>query len=129
MERAAIAIIFNDKNEVLILERMEPQRDWSGYWGFPGGALTWGEEPWDAAIRETKEETGLDICEFDLKFLHNDYEEDWYVITYWTNKYMGEIYTEENHVVKWAPLEDLKKSKKWPRYNTEIFDKYIKISK
>ena len=39
MERAAIAIIFNDKGEVLILERMEPQRDWSGLLGISGWCL------------------------------------------------------------------------------------------
>ena len=43
---------------------MEPQLDWSGYWGFPGGRFNVGfEEPWDAAIRETKEETNLDVWE------------------------------------------------------------------
>lgn len=30
-------------------------------WGFPGGAIELGETPQMAAIREVKEETGLDV--------------------------------------------------------------------
>lgn len=30
-------------------------------WGFPGGAIELGETPEMAAIREAKEETGLDV--------------------------------------------------------------------
>jgi 8-oxo-dGTP diphosphatase len=70
MEPAAIAIIFNDKDEVLILERMEPQRDWSGYWGFPGGGINPDESAYGAAVRETKEETNLNV--HNLKYIRRE---------------------------------------------------------
>ena len=44
MGPSAIAIIFNERDEVLLLKRMQPQRDFPGYWGFPGGALDGLEE-------------------------------------------------------------------------------------
>ena len=48
--------IFNDKGEVLLQRRGD-----SDLWGFPGGAIELGETPQMAAIREAKEETGLDV--------------------------------------------------------------------
>ena len=48
--------IFNDKGEVLLQRRGD-----SNLWGFPGGAVELGETPQMAAIREIKEETGLDV--------------------------------------------------------------------
>ena len=48
--------IFNEKGEVLL-----PRRGDSNKWGFPGGAVELGETPQMAAIREVKEETGLDV--------------------------------------------------------------------
>jgi len=48
--------IFNDKGQVLLQRRED-----FGEWGFPGGAVELGETPEQAAIREVKEETGLDV--------------------------------------------------------------------
>ena len=48
--------IFNEKGEVLLQRRGD-----SNTWGFPGGAVEIGETPQQAAVREVKEETGLDV--------------------------------------------------------------------
>jgi len=48
--------IFNENGEVLLQRRGD-----SNKWGFPGGAIELGETPQQAAIREVKEETGLDV--------------------------------------------------------------------
>ena len=48
--------IFNERGEVLLQRRGD-----SNKWGFPGGAIEIGETPQMAAIREAKEETGLDV--------------------------------------------------------------------
>ncbi|MDD5171416.1 MAG: NUDIX hydrolase [Candidatus ainarchaeum sp.] len=45
-------VLFN-KDRILLLKRE------NGFWEFPGGGVDWGEDPRDAAIRETREETGL----------------------------------------------------------------------
>jgi len=37
-----------------------------GLWTLPGGGLTFGERPADAVVRETREETGLDVRATDL---------------------------------------------------------------
>ena len=52
------AIIVKDDNIVLIKRLNNPYKD---HWALPGGFVEYGEKVEDAAIREAKEETGLDI--------------------------------------------------------------------
>lgn len=52
----AAPLIVNDKKEILLFKSTK----WQG-WMMPGGHLEYGETAKDACIRETKEETNLDI--------------------------------------------------------------------
>ncbi|WP_442599985.1 NUDIX hydrolase [Neobacillus sp. D3-1R] len=52
---SAATIVLNDQNEILLIKG--PRRGWE----MPGGQVEEGESLKDAAIRETKEETGIDI--------------------------------------------------------------------
>ncbi|MBU9713935.1 NUDIX hydrolase [Evansella tamaricis] len=52
---SAATIVINDKGEVLLIKG--PKRGWE----MPGGQVEEGESLKDAAIRETKEESGIDI--------------------------------------------------------------------
>lgn len=55
--RAGVAvIILNDKNQVLLQKRADV-----GLWGIPSGHVEIGETVADAAVREVKEETNLDV--------------------------------------------------------------------
>lgn len=44
--------------QVLLVRRANPPQP--GHWGFPGGSVEWGEAVGQAAIRELREETGLE---------------------------------------------------------------------
>ena len=44
--------------DVLLIRRGKPPRQ--GEWSLPGGRIEWGERTADAALRELKEETGVD---------------------------------------------------------------------
>jgi phosphoglycolate phosphatase len=57
------ALIFNSKNEVLMIRTHK----WSDKWGIPGGKIKWGEASEAALRREILEETGLKIS--DIKFV------------------------------------------------------------
>lgn len=61
-------VIANDKGEILILQRTKNNKAFPDYWDMPGGTLKDGEDPAQGAIRETKEETGLDISDPKLFF-------------------------------------------------------------
>lgn len=52
-------LIFNDKKEFILIKRKNnPYKD---CWAFPGGFVDYGETTEDAAVREAKEETSIDV--------------------------------------------------------------------
>lgn len=51
-------LIIADDNKILLLYRFKNGEE---YYVFPGGGVEEGEEILDAAVREAKEETGLDV--------------------------------------------------------------------
>jgi dihydroneopterin triphosphate diphosphatase len=50
-----LVVVYARTGEVLLLERRQPP----GWWQSVTGSLEPGETPWDAAVRELQEETGL----------------------------------------------------------------------
>jgi len=63
--RAAVAVVLREGPtgfEVLFIRRAEADGDpWSGQMGFPGGRAEPGEDLATTAVRETAEETGIDL--------------------------------------------------------------------
>ena len=122
MNTAVCVLILNkDKSNFLSVSLKEDHTDFN----LPGGKVEQNETFEEAAIREVKEETGLDI--YNLNYLHKDLDLDFEVITYYTLSYQGIVNTLENHVVKWLPLYDLTKSKKWPEYNSMVYNKFLEL--
>jgi len=57
----------------------------NGKWGFPGGHVEFAEHPIDAIVRETKEETNLDVIisdNWDLGWASNVFENSHYITLY-----------------------------------------------
>jgi mutator protein MutT len=61
-------LITNEKGEVLILQRSNTDDILPEYWDIPGGTLEDGEDPLVGAMREVKEEIGIDIINPKLFF-------------------------------------------------------------
>jgi 8-oxo-dGTP pyrophosphatase MutT (NUDIX family) len=65
--RAAVALVLREavdgRPELLFIRRAEHEKDpWSGHMGFPGGRAERGDASLEAtAVRETHEETGIDL--------------------------------------------------------------------
>ena len=56
------AFVFNHNDQLLLLK----SHKWPGKYVVPGGHVELGERIEDAVVRETKEETGLDVYELDF---------------------------------------------------------------
>jgi 8-oxo-dGTP pyrophosphatase MutT (NUDIX family) len=110
---ANVAVI-NDAGEILLIRRSDNDN-----WALPGGAVDLGESLPHAAVRETKEETGVD-CE--VMGLSGIYTDPRHVLLYTSN---GEVRQEfsvvltaratggqptpssETSEVRWVALDDL----------------------
>ncbi len=52
-------VVVNENNELLVLRRSETAPHGAFTWDLPGGLVNYGEDPAQAAMRETREETGI----------------------------------------------------------------------
>ncbi|MFF4835924.1 NUDIX hydrolase [Streptomyces sp. NPDC001315] len=57
---AACVLVLDGDGHILLL-RYAPGQPNSGNWWLPGGMLDHGEDPWTAARREMREETGIEL--------------------------------------------------------------------
>jgi len=55
------SFIVDDEGRLLIIQRAGDDVQKPGIWEVPGGRLVPGEDPFAGLVRETKEETGLDV--------------------------------------------------------------------
>jgi 8-oxo-dGTP diphosphatase len=68
--RVGVGVIITRGKQVLLLKRKNAHG--AGSWSPPGGHLEFGESPEECAIREAKEETGLDVTDVKFKAVTND---------------------------------------------------------
>lgn len=54
-------MIFNERGELLMTKRGQACKNERGCWEVPGGSIEFGETMAEAAVREAKEEIGVDV--------------------------------------------------------------------
>jgi 8-oxo-dGTP diphosphatase len=119
----------NGATEVLLIERgHEP---FAGYWAFPGGFVEEGESCEEAALRELKEETGVEL--HSIQQLHTFSKPDrdprgWVVtVAFWAwveKSNLRPLAGDDAKSVKWFPLNELPKL---AFDHQEILDKALRL--
>ncbi len=84
----AVGIVPYKDGIVLVKRRFDPR---AGFFALPGGFVNEREHPESAAIREVKEETGLDVQNPALLKIHLSEERNQLVFFYIFNKVSGQL--------------------------------------
>lgn len=103
--------LVNEKEEVLLVR--EGKEKVHGLWNFPGGHVEEGEEFAKAAIRETKEETGLDVHPSHLlKIFCGEYMGSLHFVFY-AMQFSGTIRISDANILEaaWIPVADIESMK------------------
>lgn len=119
-----VIILNEDKTKVLAVSRKDNHEDF----GLIGGKVDSIDKSLvDAAIRETKEETGLEVYWNHLYPIFQIHKDGYMSYTYLCMEYRGEIYTNEPHIVKWADWEEIKKGS-FGNYNKLVEESLISMN-
>jgi 8-oxo-dGTP diphosphatase len=128
--RIRVSVIIIDDGTILLVRHEKYGRT---YWVLPGGGVDFGESLGDAAVREVKEETNLDIVVDKLVFVDDILPEDRHrhvVDVYFTAKVVGgelrlgaDSYLRE---VKYFSVEDLATLPFYPKIADRIIEGYRK---
>lgn len=73
-----VAIVYIEYNDQILLLHRQDNKSQGNKWGLPGGKIERNETPMKAVIRETLEETGLDISQQyieTIKAIYVEYDE------------------------------------------------------
>ena len=134
--------VYNSKGEVLVQKRAMCKKRYAGYWDMAcAGHVDAGETTKQGAIREAKEEIGLEVSEDDVQLMFEyiedeDYWEIGQVFFIKADKDISEFTLQEDEVeqVKWLKLDELKKlmySDIWApcadEYKKKVINEFEKI--
>ncbi|MDD5145584.1 MAG: NUDIX hydrolase [Candidatus Pacebacteria bacterium] len=109
------AIIVNENGSFLAIRRSKTDPARPLFWDLPGGGLDFSEDAKQGIIRETKEETGLDVENFKVKDVIsrlNDRGEFWITIFYVGKTTASKVILSYEHDdYKWTAADEFLKLK------------------
>lgn len=107
-------IWFTNSNGEMLITQRNPNKKAGGLWEFIGGGVLAGETTSKAAVREVKEEIGIDITENELNYIYEYKHKNYFMDIYSVNKDfdVSNIELDENETVnaKWISRQDLQET-------------------
>ncbi len=105
-------------SKTLMLHRIKKENDMhAGKWNGLGGKMEEGETPEECAIREIKEESGLDVHHLLLKgfilFPQFDGKKDWYVFIFVIDDFSGTLIDSPEGELAWIENKRLSELPLW----------------
>jgi ADP-ribose pyrophosphatase YjhB (NUDIX family) len=116
-----IGVVVWREQQVLLVRRKNPPL--AGQWGLPGGKQQWGETIFDAAQRETREETGIEITPLGIitaldaitRDGENKIEYHYTIVEVAAEYQSGEAKADDDALdTRWADLEEVGNLCSWP---------------
>lgn len=123
--RKAVRCYLIKDNEVVVTKYKKGNKK-EGYYDIPGGKIEEGETPKQTAIREMKEETGIEIQNLKYKGIMTiEYPDRLFIFdTFITKEYEGEPQEFEENTSEWIDIDELLKKEKILS-NIILLDKFL----
>ena len=111
--RKAVRCYLIKDNEVVVTKYKKGNKK-EGYYDIPGGKIEEGETPKQTAIREMKEETGIEIQNLKYKGIMTiEYLDRMFIFdTFISKEYEGEPQEFEKNTSEWIDIDELLKKEK-----------------
>jgi ADP-ribose pyrophosphatase YjhB (NUDIX family) len=129
IKEAAVMLVLNEGLILAVSRRHNPNK-----YGLPGGKVEDLELPWYAAIRETKEETGIEVKYSTQIYTRTEPAEspagqDFVVYCYYALEWLGTPQDSNEGHVKWMSVKDLTSAEHgaFPIYNQNTIEAFKKI--
>ena len=123
--RKAVRCYLIKDNEVVVTKYKKGNKK-EGYYDIPGGKIEEGETPKQTAIREMKEETGIEIQNLKYKgIMTREYPDRMFIFdTFISKEYEGEPQEFEENTSEWIDIDELLKKEKILS-NIILLDKFL----
>lgn len=123
--RKAVRCYLIKDNEVVVTKYKKGNKK-EGYYDIPGGKIEEGETPKQTAIREMKEETGIEIQNLKYKGIMTiEYPDRMFIFdTFISKEYEGEPQEFEKNTSEWIDIDELLKKEKILS-NIILLDKFL----
>ena len=123
--RKAVRCYLIKDNEVVVTKYKKGNKK-EGYYDIPGGKIEEGESPKQTAIREMKEETGIEIQNLKYKGIMTiEYPNRMFIFdTFISKEYEGEPQEFKENISEWIDIDELLKKEKILS-NIILLDKFL----
>ena len=120
MKLGVLVYLENNEEQVLMIHRNKKDEH-HGLWLAPGGKVEPNEAPYETAIRETLEETGLQIKDHELRAVlsfpdngDSPFGEEWHIFVFYSNSFSGNLSKNcPEGDLEWVPKKSLNDLPTW----------------